>query len=219
MKYGVLAGNSSINSRIYDSFESIDPSDITAFIRKFKSESDGQRFHTYRELILGAELCRKGLRLQYERKIGNKTPDWAILNQAGEVDEILDVVTLHQRRDKDVDIGSTISSGHIWSGWVTVPSDHIYSKIQRKADSYSHLAVQSGMPYTVCLFGEFTACIDPVQVEHVLYTHHGGAFQDHPELSGVLYFYERSGTYHYTHFPNHSALAPSKHIKRVAVAA
>ena len=218
MRYGVLAGNSSINSRIYEMFESIDPRDIPAFVKKFRNESDDQRFHTFRELILGAELCRKGLKLRYEKKIGDRTPDWTILTQDGEVNEILDVATLHQRRVKDLGIGQTVANGHIWTGWVTVPADHIYSKIQSKADSYSDLAAQGSMPYTVCLFGEFTACVDPAQIEHVLYTHHGGIFQDRPELSGVLYFHERSGVYHYTHFPNHSSLAPSRNLAGVAVA-
>ena len=219
MRYGVLAGNSHINSHIYEMFESIDPIDISKFVKKFKSESDDQRFHTLRELILGAELCRQGLRLRYEKKIKDKTPDWTIVNEADEVDEILDVVTLHQRRAKDLDIGRIVATGRIWSGWVTVPPDHIYSKVQSKADSYAALAAESNTPYTVCLFGEFTACVDPAQVEYVLYTHHGGVFLDRPGLSGVLYFHERSGTYHYSHFVNHSSVAPSKHLARVAAAA
>jgi hypothetical protein len=139
--------------------------------------------------------------------------------QANETDEILDVVTLHQRRAKDLDIGHSIDNGRVWSGWVTVPPDHIYSKIQSKAYSYADLAIQNSTPYTVCLFGEFTACVDPAQVEHVLYTHHGGIFRDRPGLAGVLYFHERSGTYHYSHFPNHSSLAPSKQLARVPFAA
>ena len=219
MKYGALSGNSHIDSRIYEMFETIDPGDIAVFVKKFRTESDDQRFHTFRELILGAELCRKGLKLRYEKRMGGKTPDWTILNQSDEPDEILDVATLHQRRTKDLEIGNAVARGGIWSGWATVPPDHIYSKIQSKADSYSALAAESGMPYTVCLFGEFTACVDPSQVDHVLHTHHGGIFQGRPELAGVLYFHERSGIYHYTHFPNHSASAPSKYLARVAVAA
>jgi hypothetical protein len=219
MKYGVLAGNSSINSRIYEMFESIDPNDIATFVKKFRSESDDQKFHTFRELILGAELCRRGLKLRYEKKIGEKTPDWTVLAPSGGIDEILDVATLHQRRAKDLEIGRTIASGRIWAGWVTVPPDHIYSKIQSKADSYANLAVQSSVPYTVCLFGEFTTCVDPAQIEHVLYKHHGGIFHNRPGLAGVLYFHERSGTYHYSHFPNHSSAVPSKHLARLAAAA
>ena len=199
-------------------FERIDPSDIPAFVRKFRTESDDQRFHTFRELILGAELCRKGLKLRYEMKIEDKTPDWTILAETGEVDEILDVVTLHQRRIKDLTIGDALASGRVWTDWVTVPPDHIYSKIQYKADCYSDLAIQRSMPYTICLFGEFTACVDPSQVEHVLYAHHGGIFQDRPALAGVLYFHERSGIYDYTHFINYSSLAPSKHLARITVA-
>jgi len=219
MKFGVLAGNSYINSRIYEMFDSIHPSDVSTFVRKFRSESDNQRFHTFRELILGSELRRRGLNLRYEQKVNGKTPDWVILNEAGGIDEILDVVTLHQRRSTDLDIGSVTAAGRIWTGWVTLSPDHIYSKIQRKADTYGDLAAQSSTPYTVCLFGEFTACVDPAQVEYVLYTHRGGAFTDWPSLSGVLYFHERSGVYHYSHFVNQSATDPSRHLARVATAA
>src|SRR5690606_41296635 len=66
-------------------------------------------------------------------------------------------------RSNDLDIGQAIAAGRVWAGWVTLSPDHIYSKIQRKADAYADLAARSHTPYTVCLFGEFTACVDPVQ--------------------------------------------------------
>lgn len=196
-------------------FESIDSRDVPTFVRKFRTESDNQCFHTYRELILGSKLCQRGLNLRYEQDVNSKTPDWVVLGKSGEVEEILDVVTLHQRRDKDLEIGQAISAGRAWAGWVTLPPNHIYSKIQSKAETYADLAARIHSPYTVCLFGEFTACLDPLQVEHVLYIHHGGLFTNLASLAGVLYFYERSGIYHYSHFTNQSATNPSRHISQL----
>lgn len=214
MKFGILAGNSHINSRIYKMFEDIDPSDVIVFARKFKSERDEQRFHTFRELIIGSQLRRQGLNLRYERMILGKTPDWVVVDDEDQMIEILDVVTLHQRRETETDIFSTISTGQIWSGFVTIPSDHIYSKIEQKANAYAGLVNEITRPYVVCLFGEFTASVDPEEVQYVLYDHHGGLFLMLPTLAAVIYFYEHSGAYHYSYFANHAAAHPSRLLPR-----
>lgn len=209
MKFGILAGNSHINSRIYEMFEDIDPSDVLVFVRKFKSEGNEQRFHTFRELIIGSQLCRSGLKLRYERKVLGKTPDWVIVDDADQIEEIFDVVTIHQRREIETDIQRTISNSQVWSGWVSIPPDHIYSKIEQKANAYASLVGKIRKPYIACLFGEFTASIDPEEVQYALYKHHGGVLSTLPTLSGVIYFLERSGKYHYSFFPNHTAEYPS----------
>jgi hypothetical protein len=209
MKFGVLAGNSHINARIHKMLEEIDSSDVSAFIRKFKSERNEQLFHTYRELIIGAELRRHGFRLRYEQKVLEKTPDWVIVDEVDQVGEILDVVTLHQRRETETDMQHTVSTGEIWSGWVTIPPDHIYSKIEQKANAYADLVSTINKPYIVCMFGEFTACVNPEEVQYVLYDHKGGVFSTTPTLSGVVYFFECSGEYHYFYFGNPTASHPS----------
>ncbi|WP_457356635.1 hypothetical protein [Roseateles sp. P5_D6] len=209
MKFGVLAGNSHINSRIYRMFEELHPSDPALFARKFKTVRDDERFHTFRELIIGAKFRRQGFDFRYEHKVLGKTPDWVSVDESGQVQEILDVVTLHQRRETETDMVGTLSTGEVWTGWVTIPPDHIYSKIEQKANAYSGLVGTLEKPYVVCLFGEFTACVDPEEVQHVLYSHHGGVFANSPMLAGVIYFVERSGTYDFSHFPNPAATYPS----------
>lgn len=214
MKFGVLAGNDQINSRIYEMFEDIDPSDVAIFARKFKSERDEQRFHTFRELIIGSQLRRQGVRLRHERKISGKTPDWVIVDDTDQVNEVLDVVTLHKRRQTETEMLKTLSTGQIWSGWVTIPPDHIYSKIEQKANAYAALINEIKKPYVVCLFGEFTASIDPEEVEHVLYGHHGGVLSRLPTLAGVVFFLERSGSYSYSYYANPAATYPSPFLAR-----
>lgn len=212
MKFGILAGNNYINTRIYELFSQIDPIDAEKFSRKFKSEAGDQLFHTYRELILGAELRGRGLNLMYEKEVCKKTPDWVGFSTNGEVEEIFDVVTLHQKRGIDIEIGKVVARGQAWSGWVHVSPDHVYSKIQQKAEAYTEISESLGVPYTICIFGEFTSFIEPSDIENVLYNLHGGIFKENPYLAGAVYFYEKSGTYRYVHFENHLASLKSKYL-------
>lgn len=213
MRFGQLAGNSSINSLIYASFECIHPDDVEKFVRKFRAEKGTQLFHTFHELTMGAELRRRGVLVRYEVQVEEKTPDWSLQDQAGKVTEIFDVVAVHQRHATESDMLNTLGRGETWSGWISIPPDHIYSKIAQKAGSYSGLVGSLGIPFVIGLFGEFTASIDPEEVQHVLFSHHGGLFQILPTVSGVLYCSEDNGIHSYTYFGN-----PHAQFSSVAVA-
>ena len=202
MRFGQLAGNSSINSLIYASLECIHPDDVAAFVRKFRSEKGAQLFHTLHELTMGAELWRRGVSVRYERLIEEKKPDWSVQDQAGRAIEIFDVVAIHQCNATETDMVRTLSRGEIWSGWISIPPDRIYSKIEQKAGSYADLVGSLRIPYVIGLFGEFTASIDPEEVHQVLFSHHGGLFEKLPTVSGVLYCYEENGIHTYTYFTN-----------------
>ena len=175
MRFGQLAGTSSINSRIYASLECIHPDDVASFVRKFRSEKGAQLYHTLHELTMGAELWRRGVPMRYERQIEGKTPDWSLQDLADEVTEIFDVTALHQRHTIEADMLHTLSRGEIWSGWISIPPDHIYSKIEQKAGPYANLVGRLGIPYVIGIFGEFTASIDPEELHCVLFSHHGGS--------------------------------------------
>lgn len=202
MQYGQLAGNQRINSRIYEMFEQIDPTDVPVFVRKFRSERDEQRFHTFRELVVGSHLRVNGMAARYAQQIFGKTPDWVIYETQRRVEEVVDVVSLHQRKETETDMVATLLTGAVWAGWVTIPPDHLYAKVEQKANSYADLAGKLRVPYTVFLFGEFLASVDREEVEHVLYTHHGGLFASLPTLAGLAYFTESSGVYKYWYFAN-----------------
>jgi hypothetical protein len=133
------------------------------------------------------------------------TPDWVLFNDHGDVSEILDVVTLHQRRATENAIAKTVASGRLWTGWSTIPADHIYSKIHAKARSYAELAAQLAIPYTVALFSEFFASLTADEVRHVLHDLHGSVFAAVNTLSGLIFFREQSGRYEFSRFPNPSA--------------
>jgi hypothetical protein len=209
MQFGVLAGNKHINSRIYQMFELIDPADVMTFVRKFRSERDQQRFHTFRELVVGSHLRANGIYARYEQEILGKTPDWTIYGPDRQTKELIDVVSLHQRRETETEMVSTLSTGAVWAGWVTIPPDHLYAKIEQKANSYAGLVDKLNKPYVVFLFGEFLASLDPEEVEHVLSQHLGGLFPSLPRLAGLAYFTESAGIYRYTYYENDKAAFPS----------
>ena len=210
MNFGTLAGNDSINSRIHEMLGTLHPEDVPRFVRKFRSNPDEQCFHTYRELILGAHFRTCGWNLRYEQSLGGKTPDWVLFDDGGQVAEILDVVTLHQRRVVDSAIGKAVSSHRPWAGWVSMPPDRLFAKLREKANAYASLADELRLPYVVALFGEFTAPIEPFEVHHVLHELHGGVFAALPTMAGTLFFRERLGQYEYHPFTNSQATLRSQ---------
>jgi hypothetical protein len=210
MQFGILAGNDYINKRIYKLLSEIHPADVASFVRKFLSESDEQCFHTYRELILGSHLRSQGSNWRYEQKIGRQTPDWVVRDSDDQVIEIVDVYTLHQRRETDVQISKGLSFRGSWAGWVTIPPNHLFSKIQQKGNAYTKLIEKLGVPYVVAVFGEFTASVEPEEVHHVVNELHGGVFHETPTLAGVIFFRERSGDYEFSYFANPRAAHSSQ---------
>jgi hypothetical protein len=209
MNFGRLAGNDFINSRIHEMLGTLHPEDVPRFVRKFRSDPDEQCFHTYRELILGAHVRTCGWNLRYEQSLGGKTPDWVLFDDGGQVAEILDVVTLHQRRVVDSAIGKAVSH-RWWTGWVSTPPDRLFAKLREKANAYASLADELRLPYVVALFCEFTAPIEPFEVHHVLHEVHGGVFAAVPTVAGTLFFRERLGQYEYHPFTNSQATLRSQ---------
>jgi hypothetical protein len=213
MNFGTLAGNDSINSRIHEMLGTLQPADVSRFVRKFRSDADEQCFHTYRELILGAHLRTRGWNLRYEQRLGGRTPDWVLIDDDGQVAEIIDVVTLHQRRVVDSAIGKALSSHRPWVGWVSTPPDRLFAKLREKAVAYASTAANLHLPYVVALFGEFTAPIELCEVHHVLHELHGGVFAAVPTVAGTIFFRERLGQYEYHHFTNSLATLSSQIIR------
>lgn len=82
--------------------------------------------------------------------------------------ELIDVLTLQQRHDKDVEISAAIRAERLWARWITVPPDHIFRKLNDKAGQHSGLARQKGIPYVLAAYGEFTAAIALQEIEQVL---------------------------------------------------
>src|SRR5690606_11783517 len=95
MRFGVISGNGAINARIYAAFEHQHPDDVPKIAAKFKNTTDTHRFHSFRELLVGAHLRANGLDVRYERSVGGKAPDWTLVDEQGDPVELIDVATIH----------------------------------------------------------------------------------------------------------------------------
>jgi hypothetical protein len=142
-------------------------SDVSPFVEKLTKQSLGERFHSYRELLLGAQIRQGGADFRYEQNIDGQTPDWSLVED-GRLVELIDVVTIHQRNEKKREITTSVSASSRWDGWATIPPDHIYQKLTAKAGQYSALVRRVQVPYVLAVFGEFLASISPEEVSHVL---------------------------------------------------
>ena len=80
------------------------PDDVRAFVDKLTTQALRPKFHTYRELLVGVHLRDRGFDVRYERVLGTQTPDWSLVGSDGVTLEILDVLTVHQRHDKETEI-------------------------------------------------------------------------------------------------------------------
>jgi hypothetical protein len=212
MRFGRLAGNDSVNTVIYQCLDIIDSRDAITFVRRFRSEIDPQRLHTFRELIFGAELFLRGLRPRYEQALGMSTPDWTLCDTSGAVLEIIDVVTLHPTYEIGKDIAAALRRGRIWTGWITTAPDRLYQKLRAKFGSYTTVAGQKQVAFVVALFSEFTAPIDTEEVAHVVFDLHGGLFKDYAQVSGVIHFESSNGS---TTFPRSVTLSRRIHHPRL----
>jgi hypothetical protein len=190
------------NEHLHALLRRVHPDDVRPFVEKLTKQPLRDRFHTYRELLIGVHLRDRGFDARYEQAIFGQTPDWSLIDSGGNFMELIDVLTLHQRHDKDVEISAAIRAERLWAGWITVPPDHIFRKLNDKAGQYSGLARQIGIPYVLAAYGEFTAAIDPQEIEQVLLFQHGGWFATRPEVSGFIYCRETQLEFEYTYFAN-----------------
>jgi hypothetical protein len=114
MRFGVIAGNDAVNTRIYAALEHIHPDDVPKLVSKFRdSKTDKQSFHVFRELLVGSHLRVNELDARYEWVVDGKTPDWTLLKEGTTPVEFIDVTTIHQRYELDAEIGRTLASGRI----------------------------------------------------------------------------------------------------------
>jgi hypothetical protein len=190
------------NAHLQSLVRTLNADDHSAFVEKLTTLPLRSRFHTYRELILGSRIRAGGANFRYEQLIDGQTPDWSLVDGSSQLVEVIDVLTLHQRHEKEHEITASIRSTNLWSGWITVPPDHIYRKLSDKASQYADLARRAKAPYVLALFGEFLASLSPSDVEHVFYTHRGGWFSTASEVSGVIYFREKDFQFEFHYFAN-----------------
>ena len=174
------------------------------FVKKFRVQphNEDQVMHTFRELILGAFLSMNGLKVRYEFKIDSKSPDWCILNDDESLSGIIELINFHIDRATETSQKQVIESGRVWCDWMKPNNARLYQKIEEKINIYDALIKKYKVPYIISVFGDFTAFIEMDVLHQCLFQDHGGIFNQYTIISGVLFFEESLGRYHFNYIAN-----------------
>lgn len=212
-----LAGNDYINDRIHKYSTLLCSRDKQRIFSKFRADvADVRKFESYRELTFGWYLCHSGFNPVYEEEVQGLTPDWVLKDADGQITEIIDVVTLHLRREAANSIAKGLMEKGSGAAWTSMPQQNIYSKLDGKAGRYAQLAERLQVPYIIAVFGEFFVNIAPEEIASSL-TGTVGIFAQRPNLSGVVYWREVQGQYEFTHFVNEGCQYKSGILKEHGV--
>ena len=193
MKYGRIAGNTSINNLIYRCFEFITESDEKKFVKKFREqphESD-QVMHTFRELILGAHLSSSGFNVRYEYTVMGRKPDWCILDDKPGVIGIVELVNFHLDKATETEVKKRFESEHFAYYWRDQHKDNLERLnycIRDKADTYCNLVKKLNIPYVISVIPDFFVPIEFGEFSSYLFDSGDGLFKQYPEVNGILYF-------------------------------
>lgn len=208
MRYGRIAGGNCVNTAIYRCFEHIREDGARTFVKKFAEQPHDQPqvMHTFRELVIGAFLCREGVPVRYDQVIDGQTPDWSVVD--GGVEGIIELVNFHTDQATETAIRDAMRSAGIWCDWMESNVNRLYDRIWQKASAYKELRQRRAIPYVVGVFGTFDAVVELREAQECLTHAEHGLFAMYPDLSGVAFFEENGGCYHFQYIPNPSAERP-----------
>jgi hypothetical protein len=152
-------------------------------------------------------LSSSGLNVEYERKIGGRTPEWCISDEASTLIGIVELVNFHIDKITEDEIEAEKKAGKQCIPYHPEENDpgyeRLYSRIQEKATKYKGLIESVKVPYVVALYGDIIAAIDTEDVQNLLYSGESVLFSQYPWMSGVLYFTPiRGSTYYFTYMAN-----------------
>ena len=111
-----FAGNSSINVCIHDClqyFEGVDRSRIERELRIRRTAKDKSKFlHTFRELIFGSYLIRRGCRVRPYQEYDGAKPDWSAFGERGDLLALMDVMNFHPLEAVEAEIRGDLAKGN-----------------------------------------------------------------------------------------------------------
>jgi hypothetical protein len=122
---------------------------------------------------------------------------------------MVELTNFHIDRITETEIKRKIEANQLACFWRDGNKDNIerlYHCIRKKADTYHALIEKLKASYVISVFGEFQAAIDFEEVQYCLFDKEIGLFEPYPEVSGILYFHEKSGRYFFNYVPNPHAL-------------
>jgi hypothetical protein len=162
--------------------------------------------HTFRELILGAYLASSGLNVRYDYPVDSSTPDWCILDEISKLRGIVELTNLHTKQSIENEIKQAFQAKDSWADWMPLNDNRLYQSIWNKAQVYKSLVERHCVPYVIAVFGDFFAAVDIDELHPCLNDSGTGLFGLYPTISGVLFFEEEAGRYHFKYFPNSHAI-------------
>jgi len=171
-----FAGNPAINADIHEMLAKFPESSRSRMRRKIRKardaavktgseEADAQARHIFREFVVATRLNANGLHLEYEKKLGGRTPDW----YDEESRLLLEVFTCER-------------------GGRANPVKRIAERITEKVADYRQLVEDHNLYYLVAVYGDFMTGLDADDCKEAIES--GDLFNQHPALSGVVFFSE-----------------------------
>jgi hypothetical protein len=203
-----FADNQSINDCIYEClqyFEEADRAEIENKLREdARAEDTGTFLHTFRELIFGSYLARRGCRIRPYIKYGEDEPDWSAYDEHENLIALMDVVSFHPLKEVESEIGKELAQGkpariNLDSRYLDKLSKKFFDRLQEKCTCYRELVQSEEVPCLVACFFTFDNWLDE-ETERIitenLHSASSGFFRDktgvqcYPDVSGLVTFYE-----------------------------
>lgn len=135
-------------------------------LHKYRSPAaDASARHIFREFLVGYQLNSNGFKLEYERRIDGKTPDWYDQNRH----LMLEVLTCERGGTSDM-------------------TQRVARSIAAKVERYQDVIATEAASFVVAVHGDFESFFDVDDCESAI--REGRLFDLFPDLSGVIYFAE-----------------------------
>ncbi len=197
--------NESINyciSECVQYFEGADRAKIEGKLREDARAKDHSTFlHTFRELLVGSYLARRGYRVRPYQEYGEQTPDWSAFGEGAKLIALIDVTTFHPLKEVEAEIRRNLDQGKPACPAIDFDrlSDKFFGRLQEKITDYTTLVQSLDVPYLVACFFTFDNWYDGETKKMILNNLHdasAGFFRDktgqgsYPDVSGLVTFYE-----------------------------
>jgi hypothetical protein len=198
-----FAANPNINDCIHECLQYFDGADRTKIERELRSDaraSDKNKFlHTFRELIFGSYLARRGCRVRPYQDYNGDTPDWSAFDERGKLLALIDVMNFHPTEAVESQIRADLAQQNWARPNINLVklSEKFYSRVQEKCTAYTGLVQSLNIPYLVACFftfdnyyGEETTRM----IQENLHSAASGFFrageEGYPDVSGLVTFFE-----------------------------
>jgi hypothetical protein len=198
-----FAGNSNINDCIHEFLQYFDGADRTKIERELRSDaraSDKSKFlHTFRELICGSYLARRGCRVRPYQEYNGDTPDWSAFDERGKLLALIDVMNFHPTEAVESQIRADLAQRNWACPNIDLGklSEKFYSRLQEKCTAYIGLVQSLNIPYLVACFFTFDNYYGEEtkrMIQENLHSAASGFFrageEGYPDVSGLVTFYE-----------------------------